>query len=890
MKFRFLAFVAMMLGMVSCQSDFDEVFVNGGDEVNFTLSVDAADIGITRAGVDAAADNKMAANSAYGAIDYLQGVERSDALRDDWDDVNLRYTLEVYEANDRDDYSAPVKVKDRMVQIIDEYAPVSFDLRLIANRKYHFVVFADFVPESVTDATQGKSVADQANLGIHHTIGATLADITVKADAINDETTDAYFAAEDITISNSMAQTVILKRPYGKLRVIATDLAELNLNADPAKVVVSYDAAHPTKFNALTGSIDFEQTTTTVDFTSTYNAGIGKQSLDNHFYTEYYDDKALFSITNAEGEQRHTHMTLFTDYILAKDEQSDIQFTMTTYDGKGGLIKEVEFSTQIPIQRNYLTTIIGNVLTTATQLEVKINDNFDNEIVITDVITGTPPNNEIWYTTIDGRIMYPWRTESFNAKIVSNTYSDGKGIIKFEQDVTCIGYQAFLRAASNSAQPTNIVIPETVCSIGESAFERCSELTQINMPDGIKSIPKSAFSGCSKLRSFTIPESVTSIGYGAFYNCKSLTSITIPDQVAEIGDCPFVKCENMRRFNSQWASSDGRCLIVDGKLLAFAPTGLTDYIIPSNVTEIAPQVFNGCLNLTFIKIPENVKTIGALSFYNCQALKSVVIDYGVKTIGANAFYGCSNLDSLVLPDSIQSLETSAFSNCTSLVEMYIPGSITTFGSSIFVGCKNLIRFIGPYASNDGRCLIVNGVLNTFLPKNLTEYSIPDNVFEIGERSFRYCTELNKVNIPNSVTKIGDNAFDGCSTLREVVMSDNIVEIGNYAFDNNINLGIITFPEGLLSIGYSAFSETNLKSVVLPSTLLSIGSDAFALCRILHSVYCKAVTPPKHNQNGGNQNIFWYNASGFKIYVPTESVDQYKNTFGWKGKVIEGYDF
>ena len=178
MRFRLLAFVALVLGMVSCQQDFE--FVNGvGDEVNFQLSVSAEELA-TRAGEDGSADDQSAADSAYGAIDYLQGVAANDAMRLDWSEVNLRYTLEVYNYNANGDYSQPVLVKDRQVIIVDEYAPATFDMRLIANRQYHFVVFADFVPQSVTNETQNKSYEAQAELGLHHTIGTTLAEITVK--------------------------------------------------------------------------------------------------------------------------------------------------------------------------------------------------------------------------------------------------------------------------------------------------------------------------------------------------------------------------------------------------------------------------------------------------------------------------------------------------------------------------------------------------------------------------------------------------------------------------------------------------------------------------------------------------------------------------------------
>ena len=369
MKVRFLALAAMMLGWASCQQDVEPVVPANG-EVDFTLKVDAVELA-TRAGEDGADDLKAAFDSAFGAIDYLQASTKNDGYRVDWGDVDLRYTLEVYDA--AEDYANATPVKDRQVIIVDEYMPVTFDLRLIPNRDYRFVVFADFVADG---ASSNPSLESQSELGLHHQIGATLGDITIKDDAINDECTDAYFATKDITISKSSTQSIVLKRPYGKVRVITTDLAELNTNIIPAKVQVCYTAAHPQTFNAITGVIGAEDDTKIVTFDCEYNEGVGQNSLANHFYTKGYDEMV---VTNSDNVTRHSHMTLFTDYILAVDEhQSSINFDMSLIDGDGGVIKTTQFCTEIPVQRNHLTTVIGNLLTTATEINVTIDDNFKN--------------------------------------------------------------------------------------------------------------------------------------------------------------------------------------------------------------------------------------------------------------------------------------------------------------------------------------------------------------------------------------------------------------------------------------------------------------------------------------------------------------------------------
>ena len=355
MKARFLALAALVLGLASCQNDFDGNAVAGG-EVNFQLAVTTGGVE-TRAGERGEADSQNAKDSAFGAVDYFQATN--------WADVDLRYILEVYDQADSYDNAEPVK--DRMVKIVDAYEPVTFDLRLIPNRNYHFVVFADFV----ANGSHALSADEQLTVeGLHHD-ATNLQAIKILADAINEECTDAYFATADIKIENSAAQGIVLKRPYGKVRVVATDLAELNLNVDPKAVKVVYTATQPDTFNAVNGKVS-EVKEGTQEFTRVYGE-ISKTDLTQHTYTAGYDAM----VKNG----RHTHMTLFTDYILATEEQRDIQFDLYVYDDAAmqSEIKHTEFSTMIPVQRNYLTTIIGNVLTTATEIDVTIDDNFANK-------------------------------------------------------------------------------------------------------------------------------------------------------------------------------------------------------------------------------------------------------------------------------------------------------------------------------------------------------------------------------------------------------------------------------------------------------------------------------------------------------------------------------
>lgn len=68
-------------------------------------------------------------------------------------------------------------------------------------------------------------------------------------------------------------------------------------------------------------------------------------------------------------------------------------------------------------------------------------------------------------------------------------------------------------------------IPNSVTSIGNSAFYGCSSLKNAIIGDSVENIGGGAFWGCISLESITISESVVSIGHSAFYNCISLKSV-----------------------------------------------------------------------------------------------------------------------------------------------------------------------------------------------------------------------------------------------------------------------------------------------------------------------------------------------------------------------------
>ena len=116
-----------------------------------------------------------------------------------------------------------------------------------------------------------------------------------------------------------------------------------------------------------------------------------------------------------------------------------------------------------------------------------------------------------------------------------------------------------------------------------------------------------------------------------------------------------------------------------------------------------------------IEFDGDVTTIGDYAFGWCYSLTSVTIPDSVTTIGGFAFGCCYSLTSVAIPNSVTTIGYDAFNNCSSFTSVTIPDSVTSIGDSAFHGCSNLQEFNGKFASEDGRCLIIDGTLNSFAP-------------------------------------------------------------------------------------------------------------------------------------------------------------------------------
>ena len=230
--------------------------------------------------------------------------------------------------------------------------------------------------------------------------------------------------------------------------------------------------------------------------------------------------------------------------------------------------------------------------------------------------------------------------------------------ITIQDNITSIGNNSFGECSSL----TSIVIPKSVISIGNDAFNACSSLESIVVdsantvfdsrdncnaiihtstnklisgckntviPNTVTSIGDSAYRGCT-MTSIVIPNTITSIGNSAFYKCNSLTSVEIPNSVTEIGSSAFGECSS-----------------------------LTSIVIPNSVTLISDFTFYSCSSLTSVTIPNSVTEIGYQAFYSCTGLTSVTIQATTPpTLISEAFYNTNNCRIYVPAESVNAYKNA----------------------------------------------------------------------------------------------------------------------------------------------------------------------------------------------------------------------------------------
>lgn len=466
--------------------------------------------------------------------------------------------------------------------------------------------------------------------------------------------------------------------------------------------------------------------------------------------------------------------------------------------------------------------------------------------------------------------------------------------------ITAIGLanQTSSDSQDNLAGLTNlkeVTIPKTITTIAANAFLNDTALCVITFAEGsqLESIGSNAFSGCFNISgakySLTLPDTLTSIGNSAFYNCRylttvtcqsadsnpvnltlgesafygnsSLTSIVLPDTTVSIGASCFYNCNKLATLN-----------------------------LPSSLTAFETKTFYNCSELWkdagTVTFPASIKRLESQAFYGCTSITSINLsNTQLETIGEEAFYNCNSLSGDPgFNDNLKVISKKAFCQCTNLghvddqygISLTFPAKLTTIGESAFEQCQSFtgINWSNAPVQSLGKSAFTNCTSISYL-------TIPNGLASIPESLCVGCSKLGRIDIPVSVTSIGNNAFQNCNSLTNIFYYSTSVDsadennsnfrasqlesIGTYAFAGSglssfylpskvsvikdftfsecKNLDVVRFHDNLTYIGNSAFSNCSVlgkndeanKSLTIPATVSTLGGSAFNGCKTLESI-------------------------------------------------------
>ena len=757
-------FPALALGLVmtSCQSDEPFAPTEGGEkQVTFTLNV-PGELG-TRAGATGNSSDK-------GGFSNGQGT--------------LYYTL-VLDAN------GDTRVfKDATVS--NDGRTATFTPTVVLGRDYTITAYASFDDNSSID-----EINDIRTISV--------------SKKFNDESKDAYFQTTTHNFAEGDLQPLELKRPFGKLRLVATDYkATGNGNTAIKSVKVKYNNNVFTTFNAVSGEFSNGQS---------YEHTLDGTNYSTSYYAPEKDENG-----NVTGQ------TIFADYVPVNSTGvAPFEITIVYVDGDEEYTRK--FNQDIPVRRNALTTLKGAFFTANSEIKVEVKDAFEGQI---------PGNDEEQLIiaaamggayTLQGDIelskplnITTNMTLNLNGKTLTAANAKGNGaVIEVAEGVSAKLMGGTIKnitpngdAAINNAGELvleNITIEGAPLADGGYSAYAVISSGKLTIEDGVN---VSADRGCLKLSG----AGETIINGGNFTN-NDIGSRSLTSHVVDVEDGGSHQLTiNGGTFKHLHATTSG------GVVICNRTTG-TVYVNGGN---FRGGNYYGNNNLSDYGYGGTFVVTGGT--YDANPANNYIAT-GYKALKVDNLY-------YVLPEAIA--DAAGTANVTKVTESTtdIATAIATDNGEAAMFMWNDVAYIAKYgevnifASEEGEDNTTSrGVVE--YSTALTSATVAEGIEVLGNRTFRQCRELTTVALPNTLTEIGPAVFQSCSKLANVTIPATVKTIGEGAFAECTSLTSINIPNGITRLEKDVLRNTGLTSIEIPASVTYIGTYAFRDCESLTEV-------------------------------------------------------
>ena len=450
-----------------------------------------------------------------------------------------------------------------------------------------------------------------------------------------------------------------------------------------------------------------------------------------------------------------------------------------------------------------------------------------------------PANNEIWYTTTDNQPINldaqedginMFNQAAFKGVVQSHSYTDGKGVIKFDNPITQIG---------EGDQYT----------YGAPAIQMYATLKSMTLPDEIVDIADRSFVNLLALEELTLPSSL------------DLTQSTFRDISAGI----LFRCPSLKQIKGEYATKDGRAWIKNNTMYVFAPAELTSYTVPNGVTELGDDLFHECKNLKELLLPQGLLVIGDCAIRYCSGLERLDIPQTVHTIGECAISFCESLLELVIPKGVTRLEHDALSGNSALTSLTLPEGIVFIDSYVFDRLPRLKKIIIPSTvERIGQCFDDSAKEIYFLsatPPSGSVIFLNSNSYHHAKTRIYVphgCGELYRAAWPTLTDIIAEVNGPNDNEIWYMTSDGLPIDISSNMFNASISShqyingkGVIVFSEAVTNIEESAFcNQKTLISITLPNCIKSIGAGAFAGSGLMNFIFPESLTYIGYNALGG----------------------------------------